>query len=302
MRFNRVALVGKADIIDIEVHLLALAAHLSQIGVAVYVDMYSLSTHEIQQKLASIGTDLNTINIGKLADFVKEIDLVIVIGGDGTLLSVGRQVVDYGVAVVGINRGKLGFMTDIAIDEMVATIDGVILKDSYTVEPRTLFTAEVIRGDLGVVFRSVALNDVVISRGSIGNMIEFDISINDQFVLSQKSDGVIFSTPTGSTAYSLAAGGPILHPQANVFSIIPICSQSLSNRPLVVNDDAIIKLLLVRDNSTQIHFDGQECFDLAYHDQVLLHKHNKTLNFIHPKGYNYYRTLRKKLDWSKRVS
>jgi NAD+ kinase len=133
-------------------------------------------------------------------------------------------------------------------------------------------------------------------------VIEFDIKIDGEFVLSQKSDGIIFATPTGSTAYSLAAGGPILHPHSNVFAIVPICPQSLTNRPLVVGNSVAIEFTLIRENATQIHFDGQECFDLEYHDQVILSKHPKTLRLIHPHGYNYYRTLRKKLDWSKRVS
>ncbi len=150
--------------------------------------------------------------------------------------------------------------------------------------------------------QELALNDVVISRGAIGNMIEFNISIDNDFVLSQKSDGVIFSTPTGSTAYSLAAGGPILHPQAHVFSIVPICPQSMTNRPLVVHDSATIEFDLVRENATQIHFDGQECFDLQFQDKVVLAKHPQQFKIIHPRKYNYFHTLRTKLDWSKRVS
>lgn len=192
-------------------------------------------------------------------------------------------------------------MTDIAVNEMTEIIDSVVLDGQYNIELRSFLMAEVIR-DNKVLALAIALNDVVISRGAIGNMIEFDISIDGQFVLSQKSDGVIFATPTGSTAYSLAAGGPIMHPNAKVFSIVPICPQALTNRPLVVHDEAVIEFTLVRENATQAHFDGQETFDLRFHDQVRLSKHPKALRLIHPHGYSYYSTLRQKLDWSKRVS
>jgi NAD+ kinase len=192
-------------------------------------------------------------------------------------------------------------MTDVVVEEMIEVIENIILKSNYTIESRTLLHANVLRDNKNE-YHSVALNDVVISRGAIGNMIEFDIQIDGQFVLSQKSDGIIFATPTGSTAYSLAAGGPILHPNANVFSVVPICPQSLTNRPFVTSDDSVIEFILARENATQIHFDGQECFDLQLNDRVFLKKYPEVIRLIHPRGYNYYRTLRKKLEWSKRVS
>ncbi len=192
-------------------------------------------------------------------------------------------------------------MTDITVDEMIVVIQSILVDNNYTLEARSLLAAKVIR-DGKTVDNGVALNDIVISRGAIGNMIEFDINIDNQSVLSQKSDGVIFATPTGSTAYSLAAGGPIINPDAKVFSIVPICPQSLTNRPLVVNDSGVIEFILMRENSTQLHVDGQECFNLIYKDKVILNKHPKQLQFIHPQDYNYYKTLKRKLEWSKRLS
>jgi NAD+ kinase len=146
------------------------------------------------------------------------------------------------------------------------------------------------------------LNDIVISRGTLGSMIEFEMSIDKQFVHKQKSDGVIFSTPTGSTAYALAAGGPILHPHSQVFSIVPICPQSMSNRPIVISDAVQIELLITTDNNSILHTDGQEYFKLEQGDRVLINKAKRSLRLLHPLDYNYYHTLRTKLDWSKRVS
>jgi NAD+ kinase len=291
MQFKNIALVGKHQSEAMIEHILHIAQYLIEIKMNVFIDCHQEDDSFINKN----------VNIGKLVDWLGHIDLVIVIGGDGTLLSVARQVIDFKIPIVGINQGKLGFMTDVVVEEMIEVIENIILKSNYTIESRTLLHANVLRDNKNE-YHSVALNDVVISRGAIGNMIEFDIQIDGQFVLSQKSDGIIFATPTGSTAYSLAAGGPILHPNANVFSVVPICPQSLTNRPFVTSDDSVIEFILARENATQIHFDGQECFDLQLNDRVFLKKYPEVIRLIHPRGYNYYRTLRKKLEWSKRVS
>ncbi len=291
MFFKNIALIGKYQSSKLKLQLVNLATHLQKLGVRVYIDS------DVTEDYAN----LPEVNIGRIGSWVGILDLVIVIGGDGTLLAAARGLVNHDVPVIGINQGRLGFMTDIAAHDMLKAIDEVVIHGHYTIEQRSLINAQVIRNNV-LVMQAVALNDVVISRGAIGNMIEFNISIDDHFVLSQKSDGVIFATPTGSTAYSLAAGGPILHPEANVFSIVPICPQSMTNRPLVVHDNAKIEFDLVRENATQIHFDGQECFDLEFGDKVLLSKHPKEFKIIHPNDYNYFHTLRTKLDWSKRVS
>ena len=291
MQFKNIALIGKYQAMELIEQILHLAKHLKQHNFNVFIDS---STYSSMQEFSEF-------EHGELSHRLDKLDLVIIIGGDGTMLSVARTIANHDIPIIGINQGKLGFMTDISIEEMTNTIDDILLNQNYTVEARTLMSAKVIR-EHNLIFNSLALNDIVISRGAIGNMIEFDISIDQQFVLSQKSDGVIFSTPTGSTAYSLAAGGPILHPHAHAFSIVSICPQSLNNRPLVVNDDVSIEFTLIRENATQIHFDGQECFNLLFQDHVILTKHNKRLKILHPTQYNYYRTLRKKFDWSKRVS
>ena len=291
MQFKNIALIGKYQATELITQILHLAKHLKDLNFNVYIDSSTYLTMD----------EFSQFEHGELSKWLDHLDLVIIIGGDGTMLSVARTIANHDIPIIGINQGKLGFMTDISIEEMTATIDDMLIQQNYTVEARTLMSAKVIRNNK-LIFRSLALNDIVISRGAIGNMIEFDIIVDKQFVLSQKSDGVIFATPTGSTAYSLAAGGPILHPHAHVFSMVSICPQSLNNRPLVVNDDVCIEFTLIRENSTQIHFDGQECFNLLFEDNVILTKHNKRLKILHPIQYNYYRTLRKKFDWSKRVS
>ncbi len=291
MQFKNIALVGKYQSTILTEQFIGLAEHLQNQGHNIFIDCGAYCDFSGFTKLTC----------GQLNEWLNILDLTIVVGGDGTLLAAARKLADHNIPVIGVNQGRLGFMTDIAVDDMFTIIDSILIDGNYTIESRNLISAQVIR-DEAEIMKALALNDIVISRGAIGNMIEFEISIDNNFVLSQKSDGVIFATPTGSTAYSLAAGGPIMHPSASVFSIVPICPQSLSNRPLVIHDNARIEFSLTRETETQIHFDGQECFDLYFHDKVILSKYPKQFKLIHPEGYNYYRTLRKKLDWSKRVS
>lgn len=290
LTFKKIAVVGRRDTPSLTPQIDELAEFLQELGCDVYVDSTVCDTYKF-----------NTYKCGLIEDWLDEIDLTIVLGGDGTLLSVGRLIASHDIPVVGVNKGNLGFMTDVAFSDMKNVLQDILIHGKYEEEHRSLILAQLYRRGKLLV-ESYALNDVVISRGAVGNMIEFELAIDDEFVHSQKSDGVIFSTPTGSTAYSLAAGGPILHPKAKVFSIVPICPQSLSNRPLVVSDDVEMEFHLVKDTPTQIHFDGQEYFDLNLRDSVMLKKADLPLRLLHPKTYNYYNTLRTKLHWSKRVS
>lgn len=289
MIFKNIALVSKSMSEDLIKHLIELGRYLESSNINVFID--------------NKGFKENALNGFKLCDITEhldKLDLVIAIGGDGTLLATARRIVDREIPIIGVNQGKLGFMTDITLEEIDVVISEILL-GVYDIETRTLLNAQVLRNG-NTVYSGIALNDIVISRGAVGSMIEFDISINEQFVLSQKSDGVIFSTPTGSTAYSIAAGGAIINPDSKVFSIVSICPQSLSNRPIIISDNDNINFLLSRDNATHIHYDGQDFFNLQLNDIVKIVKHGKELKMLHPKSYNYYRTLRKKLNWSKRVS
>lgn len=288
--FNNIAIVGRRDSAHLIEQVTKLAEWLQDFGCRAYLD-------------DSVANDFYCpgYRCGKLMDWIDVIDLAIIIGGDGTLLSVGRQIVNHGIPIMGVNQGRLGFMTDIPAEEMLPIIKEMLMNRRFVEEERTLLAAQVIR-DGKFVQNDLALNDIVISRGAKGSMIEFEMSINNEFVQTQKSDGVIFSTPTGSTAYSLAAGGAILHTEAKVFSIVPICPQSMSNRPIVIGDDALIELTITRDTTTIIHYDGQEYFDLMIGDKVVISKSKRPLKLLHPENYSYFNTLRTKLDWAKRVS
>lgn len=286
--FNKIGLVarhGKPHIIE---SLLKLAAHLSGRGFHILLDRESCASSPIAHYPLADRDDL-----GKLAD------LVIVLGGDGTMLSVARVLAPYRVPMVGINQGRLGFMTDISLHEMLDAVDG-ILDGQFVPEERILLHASVIREDAEVV-SALALNDVVISRGSLGSMIEFEVFVDNQFVYSQRSDGLIISTPTGSTAYSLASGGPILHPTLQAFALVPICPQSLSNRPIAVSNSCEVEFMLTRGLDTKVHFDGQSHCDLMEMDRVIIRSYRNTLKILHPVGYNYYDMLRHKLHWGERL-
>lgn len=290
MQIKNIALVVKQDTPHLVNTVKQIVTYLQQIGLAVFLDY----------EYYDIASDKKIV-IGKLGGWLDKLDLIIVLGGDGTLLSVARLAVNYSIPIVGVNQGKLGFMTDVLLSDVFTALDNIILKGKYSVESRYLLSAQILRND-EPIGHGIALNDIVISRGELGSMIEFDISIDSQFVLSQKSDGIIFSTPTGSTAYSLAAGGPILHPSSAVFSLVPICPQSLSNRPIVVNDEVVIDFVLIKGVAAQVYFDGHDHFDLHNNDHLIIHKHPKVLQLLHPENYSYYYSLRNKLSWSKRVS
>ena len=281
-----VARHGKPHIIA---SLLTLAAHLSGRGVRVLIDEESLSPDGESTGYTTVTRD----DLGKLAD------LVIVLGGDGTMLSIARVLAPYRVPMVGINQGRLGFMTDIPLHEMLSAIDQ-ILEGQFVPEERILLQASVIREDAEIT-NALALNDVVISRGALGSMIEFEVFIDNQFVYSQRSDGLIISTPTGSTAYSLASGGPILHPALRAMALVPICPQSLNNRPIVVSDNCEVEFMLTRGLDTRVHFDGQSHCDLMEMDRVIIRSYRNTLKLLHPIGYNYYDMLRHKLHWGERL-
>lgn len=288
--YKNIAIIGRRNSAHVFEQMLKLADQISSIGFIPYLDL-------------SVGAEFDggIHQTGFLSDWIETIDLVISLGGDGTMLSVGREIVNHNIPIIGINQGTLGFMTDISVNNMAPVISAMLLEHKYIEETRTLLSAQVIRNGLPV-YQSLALNDIVLSRGSIGNMIEFEMSINNEFVHVQKSDGVIFATPTGSTAYSLSAGGPILHPHSQVFSIVPICPQSMSNRPIVISDDVIIELTINTNNTTILHYDGQQFYNLHHGDKIIISKAEYPLRLLHPLQYNYYHTLRTKLDWSKRVS
>ncbi|MBP9955722.1 NAD(+) kinase [Geopseudomonas guangdongensis] len=228
-------------------------------------------------------------------------DLVIVVGGDGSLLGAARAMARHGTPVLGINRGSLGFLTDIRPDELEAKVSEV-LEGRYLMESRFLLEGLVRRGD-ELIGQSDALNDVVLHPGKSTRMIEFELYINGQFVCSQKSDGLIVATPTGSTAYALSAGGPIMHPKLDAIVIVPMYPHTLSSRPIVVDGNSELKVVVSPNLQIypQVSCDGQNHFTCAPGDTLTIRKKVQKLQLIHPVGHNYYEICRTKLGWGSRL-
>jgi len=223
-------------------------------------------------------------------------DLGLVVGGDGTMLGIGRQLAPYGVPLVGINQGRLGFVTDIPLDGYRAVL-GPMLRGEYEEDRRSLMLAQVMR-EGQCVFTAQAMNDVVVNRGATSGMVELRIEIDGRFVASQRADGLIVATPTGSTAYALSAGGPMLHPDNPAWALVPIAPHTLSNRPIVIPDSVEIAIELVAGRDASANFDMQSLASLLHGDRVVVRRSEHQVRFLHPTGWSYYDTLRKKLHWN----
>jgi len=231
-----------------------------------------------------------------VAEIGEQCSTVIVVGGDGTMLGIARQLARYKVRLVGINQGRLGFMTDIPIDRMLPSL-GEILSGKAKVEARALLEARVMR-DGTEIHCSLAVNDVVVARGSGAGMAELKLTVDGQFMYNQRSDGLIVSTPTGSTAYALSAGGPLLHPALAGIVLVPIAPHALSNRPIVVPDSSEIVVEIVNGRDISVNFDMQTFTSLQHGDEIVISRSPNTITFLHPEGWSYYNTLRDKLHWN----
>jgi len=228
-------------------------------------------------------------------------DLAIVVGGDGTFLSAVRSLTDFKIPVLGINLGRLGFLVDISPDQMFETLEQV-LKGDYVEETRFLLFAQVERDGV-VMAEADAFNDVVVHIRDVARMIEFETYINGQFVNYQRADGIVISTPTGSTAYALSSGGPLLHANLDAMVLVPICPHTLSNRPLVVNADSHVEIVIGsgKQSTAQVTFDGQTAVDLLPADRIRIKRKINPIHLLHPASYNYYEILRAKLRWSEQL-
>ena len=229
----------------------------------------------------------------------RRCDLVVVVGGDGSLLSVGRDLAHTGVRVLGINRGGLGFLADIAPARIEPQLDEV-LDGRYRVEDHFLLEAEVCRGNRRIG-GSPALNDVVVHPGSMARMMEFSLEVDGEFVYDQRSDGLIVASPTGSTAYALSAGGPIMHPSLDAIVIVPMFPHTLTSRPLVVRGASEIAVTLATVDRAQVSCDSQVDFDLESGDTVRIRKYGTPLRLLHTYGHSFYESCRSKLDWASRL-
>jgi NAD+ kinase len=284
--FKTAALIGKYKSPEVAVPLLQLADFLLKRGVKVLLDRLTAS---------HIGDC--PYPVLRLEELGQQADLAIVIGGDGTMLNIARTFAPYDVALIGINQGRLGFLTDISVDTMFETI-GAVLDDKFVTEERMLLAAEVHSGEERV-FDVLAFNDVVLSKGVKGSMIEFEVRIDGQFIYSQRSDGLIVASPTGSTAYALSSGGPIVHPSLNVMALVPVCPHTLSNRPIVIDGACTIEIKVRDADDPHAHFDSHSHLDLKQGDRILVRRYAHTIKLLHPVGHSYYAMLREKLHWNR---
>ena len=283
--FSRVALIGKYQADGMQERLKDLAELLAKQGCEVFLEVSTASY-----------LSLNAYPTKKVEEFSGAIDVAVVLGGDGTMLGIGRQLAGSKIPLVGINMGRLGYMTDIPIQN-VQTVLPQIIAGEYEADARTLLDAVVLRDDK-IINRALALNDVVVNRSGISGMVELAVSVNGSFMYNQRSDGLIVSTPTGSTAYALSAGGPILHPRVAGILLAPIAPHSLSNRPIVLPQDIVVSIEVVDGREVVVNFDMQSQTNLQSGDMIEVRQSEKTITLLHPCGHSDYKTLREKLHWN----
>jgi NAD+ kinase len=288
-RFRHVALVGKYQAQGIRDVLEEVAQFLLRQGLEVSLE---------QQTALNTGmTDYGALSVAELG---RDCDLAVVVGGDGTMLGIARQLARFGTPLVGINQGRLGFITDVNIGQYAEALAPMIAGD-YEEEHRTMLEGGVWRDDQ-CIFEGFAMNDVVVSRGAASSMVELKVEVGAEFVANFRSDGLIIGSPTGSTAYALSAGGPILHPGIAGWVLVPIAPHDLSNRPIVLPDTAEINIEVVAGRDASVSFDMQSLASLLHGDRVQVRRSPSQVRFLHPRGWSYYATLRRKLHWNSGVT
>jgi len=288
-QFNIIGIIGRVKNTGVKETIKALVDYLHQMALDVIIDAETAESLD--------HSDIPTLPHQELG---KKVDLIIVVGGDGSLLHAAHNVIAHQKPILGINRGSLGFLTDIHPTELGKI--RAILEGKYTVEKRFLLTAHVIHHEK-TLGQDDALNEVAMIPDAIPHMIEFEIYIDNQFVCSQDSDGLIVATPTGSTAYALSGGGPILHPQLDAIVLVPMFPHTLTNRPIVVRGDQEIRIIVSPNNATspRISCDGRAYLNTPPGSHIVIQKKPMPLNLIHPLDYNYYETLRSKLHWGTKL-
>jgi NAD+ kinase len=283
-RFRHAALVGKYQAEGIREVLEDIAHFLIRQGLDVSLE-----------KQTALSTGITGYGALEPAELGRECDLAVVLGGDGTMLGIARQLARFGLPLVGINQGRLGFITDVSVGQFAAVLAPMIAGD-YEIEHRSMLEGGVQR-DGETIFEALALNDVVVSRSHTATMIELRIGIGAEFMANLRADGLIIASPTGSTAYALSAGGPILHPSIAGWVLAPIASHSLSNRPIVLPDVSDVTVEIVAGRDASVSFDMQSLASLLPGDCIRVRRSQHQVHFLHPRGWSYYATLRKKLHW-----
>lgn len=283
-QFKNIVLVGKYQDTKMREQVICLAEFLRAQHISVMMEMHTAEC-----------VNISDYPIQDLMHLDTQVDLVIVLGGDGTMLGVARKLLNQQIPLLGINRGRIGFLTDISSDDMLIIVNQVLGGD-YILEQRLMLQTHVIR-DGNVLKAGLALNDVVISKGQAARLIDLEVTIDGQFVHRQRSDGLIIATPTGTTAYALSAGGPILHPTVEAITLVPICPHTLTNRPITIHSTSEVSVLLVDQEKPNIHLDGQSTVALQSGDRIVIKRAEKMLPLLHPNGHCHFDMLRKKLNW-----
>ncbi len=294
-RFRHAALVGKYHATGIRAVLEEVANLLVRAGLEVSVE-----------RETALNTGMTDYPALSTQDIGKQCDVAVVLGGDGTMLATARELAPFGIPLIGINQGRLGFITDIQHKD-IATALPSILSGQYEEEHRAMLAGAVLRpqrkdGELEVIYEGFAINEVVVSRGATASMVELRAEVDGQFVANYRADGLIVASPTGSTAYALSAGGPIMHPDLGGWVVVPIASHTLSNRPIVVPDSGTITIEIVAARDASMNFDMQSLASLLPGDRVTVRRSAHQVRFLHPKGWSYYATLRRKLRWNEGVA
>lgn len=286
--FQLIGLIGKYGDPNVRGTLLSLQQWLQQKGLQILLD------ENTAEGLPDIG-----MPIASRREIGERCDLVIVVGGDGSFLNAARSLADYEVVLLGVNLGRLGFLADISPSDMTQKLEQ-ILTGQYVEEQRLLVQAEVIRNGVKL-FENCALNDIVLHQWDVARMIEMETSIDGHHVYRLRADGLIISTPTGSTAYALSGGGPIIHPELDILELVPICPHTLTNRPIVVGAKSNIEILMCDNNQAQaqITFDGQNNYRLVPGDRIHITSRARKIRLLHPADQNYFSILRAKLNWGK---
>ena len=283
-RFRHAALIGKYQAQGIRPMLESIAQFLLRQGLEVSLERET-------------AMNIDWMDHGALtpAEMGAQCDFGVVVGGDGTMLGIAREMAPFNLPLVGINQGRLGFITDIRAADWGEALASMIQGD-YEEERRAMIEGEV-RRDGEVIFEGLSLNDVVVSRGPSSSMVELRVDVGDEFVANLRADGLIVDSPTGSTAYALSAGGPILHPSIAGWVLLPIASHTLSNRPIVLPDGQDVAITIVSGRDSSANFDMHRLASLMLGDEVRVRRSAKTVRFLHPRGWSYYATLRRKLRW-----
>jgi len=286
MKFKKIAIIGKypssEESKDIHNQLIQLITHLNEKNIDLIIE------EKTQKKI-----NLDDFESMPLSAIGKHVDIAIIVGGDGTMLGVARTLVDSGIPLIGVNQGRFGFLADLNIDSMFDSIDN-ILNGLYIQDDRMLIETTIMRNNK-TIYESFALNDIVIRSGV--RLIELEVIIDESFVHTQRSDGLIVSTPTGTTAYALSAGGPILHPNLDAITIVPISPHTLSNRPIAVSGGSEILIKIVNMDEAYASIDGQIQIPLDKKDSIRIKKAKQSISILHPKDYCYFEMLRNKLNW-----